>query len=131
MYTTDPGPDIDRLIDQVLGAQDVAGPQPQVIPIDLCRSGQRYVVSADLPGVDPASIELHVDRCALTIKARRTCRSSQTDEWLLSERCYGTFERHLILNDQVDAENLQVGYHNGVLNVSIPITENPDLAPAT
>jgi HSP20 family protein len=126
----DPAHDIDRLIDWVLGGQAVAEPGLQIIPVDLCRSGQRYVVSADLPGVDPASIELSVDSGALTIKARRTRRSVQTDDWIASERVSGSFERQLILGEPVDAEHLHAGSHDGVLIVSIPVADQPSPVPA-
>jgi HSP20 family protein len=122
--------DIDRLIDRIFGPQAVSDAGSQIIPVDLCRSGQRYVVSADLPGVDPASIELIVDSGALTIKARRTRRSVQTDDWIASERVSGTFERQLILSEPVDAEHMHTGYHNGVLTVSIPVAEKPSPIPA-
>ncbi len=73
--------------------------------------------------MDPASIELIVDSGTLTIKARRTRRSVQTDDWIASERVSGTFERQLILSEPVNAEHMHVGYHAGVLTVSIPVTE--------
>jgi HSP20 family protein len=93
------------------------------IRVDLCRSGQRYVLSADLPGVDPSSIQLIVDSGALTTKARRTRRSGPNDDWIASERASGTFERQLILDESVDVEQMHVGYHDGVLTVSIPVAE--------
>ena len=130
MYGINPARDIDRLTDRVLGAQAVSGAGSRIIPVDLCRSGQRYVVSADLPGVDPGSIELIVDSGALTIKARRTRRSMQTDDWIASERVSGTFERQLILSEPVDAEHMHAGYHHGVLTVSIPVAEKPSPVPA-
>jgi HSP20 family protein len=122
--------DTDRLIDRVLGGQSVPDAGSRTIPVDLCRSGQRYVVSADLPGVDPASIQLIVDSGALTIKARRTRRSVQTDDWIASERISGTFERQLILTEPVDAEHMHAGYHHGVLTVSIPVAEKRSPVPA-
>jgi HSP20 family protein len=128
--TFDPAHDIDRLIDRVLGAQAVCDAGSRIIPVDLCRSGQRYVVRADLPGVDPASIELSVDSGGLTIKARRSRRSVQTDDWIASERFSGTFERQLILSEPVDSEQMHAGYHQGVLTASIPVAEKPSPVPA-
>jgi HSP20 family protein len=125
VYSIDPTRDIDRLTDRALGAQAVADAGSRNIRVDLCRSGQRYVVSADLPGVDPASIELIVVSGALTIKARRTRRSVQTDDWITSERVSGTFERQLVLSEPVDAGHMHVGYHDGVLTVSIPFAGKP------
>jgi len=95
----------------------------QDIAVDLRRTDERYVLSADLPGVDPASIRLIVDSGALTIRARRTSHWGPTDDWIASERASGIFERHLILDGCVDAEQMRVGYHDGVLTVSIPVAE--------
>lgn len=129
MLNIDPARDIDRLTDRVLGAPAVSAGSRN-IRVDFCRSGQRYLVSADLPGVDPASIELIVDRGALTIKARRTRRSVRTDIWIADERVSGAFERQLVFTEPVDAEHMQVGYHAGVLTVSIPVSEKPSPVPA-
>jgi HSP20 family molecular chaperone IbpA len=54
----------------------------------------------------------------------------QTDDWIARERVSGTFERQLILSEPVDAEHMHVGYHAGVLTVSLPITEKPSPVPA-
>ena len=130
MFSIDPDRDIDRLTDRILGAQAVSDAGSPNIRVDFSRSGQRYVVSADLPGVDPASIEIILDSGALTIRARRTRRSVQTEDWIAIERASGVFERKLVLSEPVDAEHLQVGYHDGVLTVNIPLAEQPSPVPA-
>jgi HSP20 family protein len=93
------------------------------MPMDLYRSGDHYVVHADLPGVDPGSIDVSVDNNTLTIKAERTGRTEDTVDWIASERFTGTYMRQLSLGDGVDGEHISATYHNGVLTVSIPVAE--------
>jgi HSP20 family protein len=119
----DPFRDIDRLAEQVLGAQAGSARAPRLMPMDLYRSGDHYVVHADLPGVDPGSIDVSVDNNTLTIKAERTGRTEDTVDWIASERFTGTYMRQLSLGDGVDAEHISATYHNGVLTVSIPVAE--------
>jgi HSP20 family protein len=119
----DPFRDIDRLAEQVLGAQAGSARAPRLMPMDLYRSGDHYVVHADLPGVDPGSIDVSVDNNTLTIKAERTGRTEDTVDWIASERFTGTYMRQLSLGDGVDADHISATYHNGVLTVSIPVAE--------
>jgi len=119
----DPFRDIDRLAEQVLGAQAGSARAPRLAPMDLYRSGDHYVVHADLPGVDPGSVDVSVDNGTLTIKAQRTSRTDETVDWIASERFTGTYLRQLSLGDGVDADNISATYHDGVLTVSIPVAE--------
>jgi HSP20 family protein len=119
----DPFRDIDRLAEQVLGAQAGSARAPRMMPMDLYRSGDHYVVHADLPGVDPGSIDVSVDNNTLTIKAERTGRPEETVDWIASERFAGTYMRQLSLGDGVDADQISATYHNGVLTVSLPVAE--------
>jgi len=93
------------------------------MPMDLYRSGDHYVVHADLPGVDPGSVDVSVDSGTVTIKAQRTSRTEETVDWIASERFAGTYMRQLSLGDGVDADHISATYHNGVLTVSIPVAE--------
>ena len=50
---------------------------PRLMPVDLFRDGDQYVLSADLPGIDPASVDLDVDGQLLTIRAERPAPASE------------------------------------------------------
>lgn len=95
---------------------------PRLMPVDLFRDGDQYVLSADLPGIDPASVDLDVDGQLLTIRAERTAPSEQV-KWLTHERPYGSYMRQFTLGDGVDSERITANYEHGVLSVIIPMLE--------
>ncbi len=123
MLRFDPFREFDRLAEQLLVAQAGSVRAPRPMPMDLYRSGDHYVLHADLPGVDPGSVDLSVDSGTLTIKAQRTSRTEETVEWIASERFTGSYLRQLSLGDGVDPDHISATYHNGVLTVSIPVAE--------
>ncbi len=119
----DPFRDIDRLTEQMLGVPAGTARAPRFMPMDLFRTGDHYVLHADLPGVDPGSVDVNVDNGTLTIKAERTSRSDESVQWIASERFSGSYMRQLSLGDGIDANGIGATYENGVLTVTIPISE--------
>jgi HSP20 family protein len=119
----DPFRDIDRLTEQVLGIPAGSARAPRFMPMDLYRSGDHYVLHADLPGVDPGSVDVNIDNGTLTITAERTSRTDESVQWVTSERFTGTFMRQIALGDGVDADNISATYENGVLTVTLPVSE--------
>ena len=93
------------------------------MPIDLYRDGDHYILNADLPGIDPNSVDLDVDGQYLTIRAERVAPSAEGRAWLARENRSGSFVRRLTLGDTVDRENISASYDAGVLSVTIPVTE--------
>jgi HSP20 family protein len=91
--------------------------------MDLYRSGDHYVLHADLPGVDPGSVDVNVQNGTLTIKAERTERTAEDVQWIASERFTGTYMRQLSLGEGIDTERIAATYENGVLTVSLPVAE--------
>ena len=71
----DPFRDIDRLAAQLLGTSPGSARVPLAMPMDLYRSGDHYVLHADLPGVDPDSVDVSVDGGILTVTAQRSERT--------------------------------------------------------
>jgi HSP20 family protein len=93
------------------------------MPMDLCKIDDHYLLTADLPGIDPGSVDVNVDNGTLTISAHRTARSEDAVQWLANERFFGTYRRQLSLGDGVDASAISATYENGVLTVTIPLAE--------
>lgn len=96
---------------------------PRPMPVDLFREGDQYVLSADLPGIDPESVDLDVDGQLLTIRAERRAPASEEVRWLSHERPYGSYMRQFTLGDGVDVERITANYEHGVLSVIIPVAE--------
>lgn len=119
----DPFRDLDRMAEQLLGVQSGTARSPRFMPMDLYRTGDHFVVHADLPGVDPGSVDVSVDNGILTIRAERTSRTEESVNWLSSERFTGAYMRQLSLGDGIDADHIEATYENGVLTVTIPVAE--------
>jgi HSP20 family protein len=119
----DPFRDIDRVTEQLLGVPAGSARAPRFMPMDLYRSGDHYVLHADLPGVDPGSVDVNVQNGTLTIKAERTERDTEHVQWIASERFTGTYMRQLSLGEGIDAEKIAATYENGVLTVTLPVAE--------
>jgi HSP20 family protein len=94
-----------------------------VMPMDAIRHDDRVLVSFDLPGVDPDSIDLTVERDMLTVTATRRFEKSEGDEVLASERPQGTFTRRVLLGESLDISQLEATYDHGVLSITIPVAE--------
>ena len=93
------------------------------MPVDMFRDGDEYVLAADLPGIDPESVDLDVDGQLLTIRAERRAPASEQVRWLSHERPYGSYMRQFTLGDGVDRERITANYEHGVLSVIIPMAE--------
>jgi HSP20 family protein len=117
--TLDPISQLDRFAASVLDS--VRAPRP--MPVDLFRDGDRYMMVADLPGIDPGSIDVDVDGGQLTIRAQRTADSREGVRWLARERGGGHFLRQFTLGEGVDLDGITASYDSGVLSVIIPVSE--------
>ena len=116
----DPFRELDRLTQQTWGN---ASTRPTVMPMDAYRRGDRFVVHFDLPGVDPSSVDLTVEKNVLQVRAERAWRREEGDEVIVSERPQGSFTRQLFLGEGLNPEGIEASYDQGVLTVSIPVAE--------
>jgi HSP20 family protein len=91
--------------------------------MDAYRSDDQVVVSFDLPGVDPASVDVTVEKDTLTVQAERTWTAGDGERVLVSERPRGRFSRRLFLGEHLDGERTEARYDNGVLTLTIPVAE--------
>ncbi len=121
LMRTDPFRELDRLTQQVLGTNGTLA-RPSVMPMDAWRDKDTFVVEFDLPGVNPDSVDLDVERNVITVKAERPPRASDA-ELIAAERARGVFSRQLILGDNLDTEHIDASYDSGVLTLKIPVAE--------
>jgi HSP20 family protein len=119
LMRTDPFRDIDRMFEQLAGTTS----RPAVMHVDAERDGDWFNVYFDLPGVDPGSIDLTVERNVLSVKAQRQRQSKDGVESVISERPMGVFSRQLFLGDTLDTDKLEATYDNGVLSLRIPVSD--------
>jgi HSP20 family protein len=118
LMRTDPFREFDRLAQQVFGAT-----RPAAMPMDAYRAGDDFIVHFDLPGIDPETIELDVERNVLNVRAERRGPAPEDAEVLVAERPTGTFTRQLFLGDTLDADRINASYDAGVLTLRIPVAE--------
>jgi len=122
LMRTDPFRELDRVTQQLFG-QNGTWSRPAVMPMDAYRDGEQFVVQFDLPGVDPSSIDLDVERNVLTVKAERAPDYGDNVELQVAERPRGVFSRQLFLGDTLDADRIEAHYDAGVLTLRLPIAE--------
>jgi HSP20 family protein len=96
--------------------------------VDIREEDQRFVILADIPGVEPKEIEISADKGVLSIKgARKSENKEENGKLTRVERSSGAFLRTFSLPDSVDAEGISAVGRHGVLEVSIP--KKPQVAP--
>jgi HSP20 family protein len=112
----DPFRELDRLTEQATRA-------PQPLPMDAVRRGDDVIVAFDLPGVEPASIDLTVERNVLTVRATRRPLKAEGDQVIAAERRSGAVARQLLLGDTLDGDSVRADYADGVLTLTIAAAE--------
>ena len=119
LMRSDPFRDLDRLMEGVASSSA----RGRAFPMDAYRSGDAVVLLFDLPGVDPQSIDLTIDQHVLTVRAERDRQTQEGQEILAAERPHGTFIRRVFLGDTLDTDQISADYHDGVLRLTIPVSE--------
>jgi HSP20 family protein len=116
----DPFRELDRIMEQnlALGART-----PRSMPMTAWRRGEEFVVELDMPGVRREDVELTVERNVVTVRARRPDTREEGDEVVINERPFGEYTRQLFLGDNLDAGRLSGELRDGVLRLTIPVSE--------
>ncbi len=118
----DPFADFDRMLELMAARAGGTAPTPtRAIPMDVYRSGNEYMIEMDLPGVDPSSIDINVDRNVLTVEGEAHSTHEQADEQIVCERRHAKYRRQIYLGDNVDTDNVKAEFDNGVLRLRVPI----------
>ena len=120
LATFDPFAQFERQFSRLAqrGAGSAAG-----MPMDGVRRDGEIALRFDLPGVDPASVDVTVDRGVLTVSATRDEEYAESDKLFIRERVTGTFTRRVYLSDDLDTSAVEAAFNDGVLSVRIPVAE--------
>jgi HSP20 family protein len=123
---TDPFREFDRLTQQLLGATGTKA-HPAPMPMDAYRDGDTFFLHFDVPGMDPGSLGLKVERNVLTISCERKPVAPEQAAYVAAERPNGSFSRQVFLGESLDSERIAAHYDAGVLTVTLPVAEKATL----
>ena len=112
-----------REMERMIGSMTSNTLNSTAMPLDLFKSGDHYILTMDLPGVDPGTIDVSVEDRTLTVRAERTARTDGDAQWLVRERPSGTFARQLTVGRGLALDKITASYQDGVLTLTIPVAE--------
>jgi HSP20 family protein len=111
-------------------AETVSAPSVSWIPrVDIHEEAERFVVFADVPGVEAKDIDITAEKGVLTISGERRSekKASGKNGYERVERTSGSFLRRFTLPETANTESITAKQTNGVLEVSIP--KHPQVQP--
>jgi HSP20 family protein len=114
----------DRELDRLV---NLNGKRFFVPSLDVVERADAYVVSAELPGVDPASVEISFENNTLTLRGTKqpSLQPKESEELRVytAERLSGSFERAVRLPEYVEGDRIEATYVHGVLTITVPKAE--------
>jgi HSP20 family protein len=109
---------------RAFGDQQEVSPRAWIPPVDIFETGDSLVLKAELPGINPADVEIRVEDNTLYLKGERKFEKEVKEENLHRvERSYGTFTRSFALPNTISADAVKAEYENGVLTLTMPKRE--------
>jgi len=103
------------------GTSDDAATSDWLPSVDIQEEENAFVIHADVPGVDPKDIDIHMENGVLTVKGERETVDEQTrKQYRRVERVHGQFYRRFTLPDTANADQITARVDKGVLEVRIP-----------
>lgn len=118
LLRTDPLREFDRFFDGPTGTRHSA-----LMGMDAYRDGDQVIAHFDLPGIDPDSIDVTVEKNQLTVRAERSWEPAEDVQLIASERPQGTFTRSLFLGEGLDLDSIEADYDAGVLTLTVPVAD--------
>jgi HSP20 family protein len=96
--------------------------EPMRIKMDVKEDDKAYQVHAEIPGVKKEDIQVSIDgnQVAISAEVKRQKEEKQGEKALRTERYYGKVYRAFSLAQDVDQEQAQARYENGVLQLTLP-----------
>jgi len=100
------------------------GQRSFVPTLDVVERADAYLISAELPGVDPSAVEILFENNTLTLRGTKQpwLEPQQNEEYRVytAERLSGPFERAVRLPEYVEGDKIEAAYTNGVLTITVP-----------
>ncbi|MCS6798202.1 MAG: Hsp20/alpha crystallin family protein [Myxococcota bacterium] len=120
----DPFAELSRLQDRLFfGTSRELSFRPAV---DIYEDAEAITLTAEVPGMKPEEVQVHVDNGVLTLSGERKLeREDRKDGYHRIERAYGTFSRSFVLPETVDADNIQAEAKDGLLRLRLPKRSKP------
>jgi HSP20 family protein len=89
--------------------------------VDVVEKEKQYEITAELPGLNQSDIQVNLSNDVLTIKGeKKEEKEEKKEDYHLSERRYGSFQRSFRVPDDIDADKIQANFKNGVLSITLP-----------
>ncbi|WP_411831909.1 Hsp20/alpha crystallin family protein [Pseudoxanthomonas mexicana] len=118
----------DRFLGEAEGDQSNVVTSQWVPRVDIREDASAFVILADIPGVDPKDIEIHMDKGILTLRGERHAeKTEQQGRYSRVERAHGVFYRRFALPDSANPEGITATGGHGVLRIDIP--KKPETTP--
>lgn len=93
-------------------------------PLNIYTDGESYVVQAEVPGIEPESLDIEVTGDTLTLKGERKLPElPEGSSYHRRERDFGQFRRAFSLPEKVDSSKAAARFHNGILEIRLPHAE--------
>lgn len=95
--------------------------------VDVREAAEAWVFELELPGVEPAQVEVTADNGVLTVRGEKLIerRNDQEGRWHIVERQTGAFQRSFQLPGNVSEDQIEARFANGLLTVRVPKAEVP------
>ena len=96
------------------------------LALDMHENDNNYVVTTEMPGVQPDNIQVRVENDMLSIEGEipeQVSEQKEGERIIMKERRYGKFSRRIRLPQMVDADKVEASYQDGVLRLTLPKSE--------
>jgi HSP20 family protein len=118
--------ELNRLFGRTFGVEggDEMRAAAWVPSVDIAESQDRFVITAELPGLRPEDVDISVENSILLIQGeRRFYQEQKEDDFHRIERRFGTFARSITLPSTADPEHIEASFDTGVLTIEVPKRE--------
>ncbi len=114
----------DQTFDDTVASSDTLGSRHWMPAVDIKESDEALTLSAELPGLAKADVQLSIENNVLTLSGERKFEKDvKKESYHRVERAYGAFSRSFTLPNNVKTEAVEANFDNGILNVMIPKVE--------